>query len=88
MNPKITAITPLPKGMQRRNPENELCLYDIGTGSIPETIPEWVRKKIDRAEERRAGGDDGIGHEPPAPDAHHGGAPEDDIPFAAWNPPC
>jgi len=45
----ITSISPLSKGMTKVEPENPICIYtmpDEGNIVIPETVPEWIAKKI------------------------------------------
>ena len=45
----ITSISPLSKGMTKAAPENPICIYmlpDEGNIVIPETVPEWIAKKI------------------------------------------
>lgn len=71
----VAAAMPLVKGLQRRNPENELVYFsldDFQGDELPTSIPEWIRKKIEASDEWGAG--EGSGHEPPPPD-------DDDIPF-------
>lgn len=73
---EIQAITPLPKGLQKRQPENGVVLYDIDQ-EVPSTIPEWIRKKIAASDEKRSNGHSD-GHEEPPP---HEDSDADEIPF-------
>lgn len=70
----IASCMKLPKGMQVRQAENELVLYDIDQ-PIPQTLPEWVRKKIARSDEHVASNGHGTHAEPPPTDD------DDPIPF-------
>ncbi len=80
----IASCTPLMKGMPKRQPENDVTLYDIEDAVIPATVPEWVRKKIAVSEEMRGAqaNDRGDEREPaPPPSDRARYADDDDIPF-------
>lgn len=74
---EISAITPLMSKLPKRQPENDLTLFDIDDAEIPKGVPEWIRKKIEASDEWQSAGD-GNGTDdhdgPPPPD-------DDDIPF-------
>lgn len=42
----VSAVTPLPKGMERPAPANGTLLYDGDNPSSFETLPEWLQEKV------------------------------------------
>lgn len=42
----VTAVTPLPKGMEKPAPSNGTTLYDGDNLNSFETLPEWLQEKI------------------------------------------
>lgn len=71
----ISSVMRLPKSAEAKLAENELVNYDIENDEMPKTLPEWIRKKIAKAEEKLSAGN-GRGHEPAPP---HEDA--DEVPF-------
>lgn len=50
----VSAIMPLPKGTEKRSPENPTLVYDLpnrGPISFPEGMYEWIQNKIKNSEE-------------------------------------
>lgn len=74
---EVKAITPLPKGLPKKQPENGLVLFDIEQSEIPASIPEWIRKKILASDEKRSNGHDNGYDEPPP----HTDEDSDSVPF-------
>lgn len=78
----IASVMPLMKGATKRTPENRPLVFDLDEhpagAPLPESLPQWVRERIERSDEWQArlgnGHDDS--HAPP-PDE---GA-DDPIPF-------
>jgi len=76
---KIAAVAKLMKNMQKIHPGNEILRYSIADNgfTIPENIPDWVKKLIQKSEEFQGGtpltGDMDTDSPPPPED--------DDIPF-------
>ena len=77
----IEGCAKLPKGMPEMRAENELLVYDIDQ-PVPQTLPEWIRKKIEASAEKRTWTASGAReHEPPPPSELYGGDGDDEIPF-------
>lgn len=51
----VDKFAPLMKGMKPREPENNFTFYEIEPGPLPADLPQWVKDKIDKAEERTGG---------------------------------
>jgi hypothetical protein len=50
----VTAVTPLPKGMEKPTPANGTVLYDGDNVGSFDTLPEWLQKKIQEQVVQRA----------------------------------
>jgi hypothetical protein len=42
----IQAAMPLPKDAPKLEPFNTPIFFEVGSGPIPEALPEWVKEKI------------------------------------------
>jgi hypothetical protein len=73
----IASVSPLMKGMAKRQPEMPVIVYDIDQFDVPASIPEWVRKKIAASDEHaQAAQNGGRYNDPPPPHED-----DDQIPF-------
>lgn len=74
----IAGVSKLMTGLPKKQPENELVKFDITDTEIPESIPDWIKKLINKCEEfNHQGGQDNpswVGDDPPP-------ITDDDIPF-------
>lgn len=50
----VTAVTPLPKGMEKPTPANGTLLYDADNVASFDDLPEWLQKKIQEQVVQRA----------------------------------
>jgi hypothetical protein len=52
----VQAVTKLLKGMEKKEPENPLCLYSMAQDgfTFPEHMPDWLKDKIKQSEEYQA----------------------------------
>jgi hypothetical protein len=44
---KVSAVTPILKGMEKPTPSNQPVVYDGDNLAVFDELPEWLRKKID-----------------------------------------
>lgn len=80
----IASVMPLMKGAAKRAAENTPIVFDLDEHDhdeeLPETLPQWVRERIERSDEWQASGngesDGDPGHDAAAPPPD-----DDDIPF-------
>lgn len=71
----IVTITPVPKGMPKKQPENPIRTFSIDDDKcMPEGMPEWIQNIIKESEEYRDKEYCSSNDDPPPPG-------DDDIPF-------
>ena len=81
----VTAVTPLPKGMEKPAPANGTIVYDADAPGSFESLPEWLQEKVkaqiiqraDDLPEERGGGGGGMAL---------AGDLDDDVPFISCDP--
>jgi hypothetical protein len=74
----IQAIMPLPKGTAKLESFNEHVFFELGTGPIPDTLPEWIHNKINSCLELSGEARTTM---PPGTEQHMAQDATDDIPF-------
>jgi len=76
----ISSVTPLPKGIQKLEPENEIIYFSFEDGGeIPEATPKWIKDSIMQSREmNEQGQQNDWAYDPPDEPAIHG---DEDIPF-------
>ena len=80
----VATVAKLMSNMEKREPENPVVIYDMGTDgtTFPETLPEWIRKKIMQSEEMQNKDAATNGEMPPdEPSEDFNPDIDDDLPF-------
>lgn len=63
----VATVAKLMAGMDKKEPENPTVVYDMGTDgtTFPETMPDWIRRKIMKSEEMQNSHAAATGEMPP-----------------------
>lgn len=75
----VTSATPLPKRIQAPQAQGDVIYYNTDDGPPPESIPEWIRRKILQAQEFREAAPQTV--PPPTGTAAPPLTDDEDIPF-------
>jgi hypothetical protein len=72
---ELVSASPLPRGMPRPDSINPPVSYEVEDGYPPESIPDWIRKKILDSDEFKGAAN------PPASTGHDVNPEDPDCPF-------